>query len=46
MAEVNVDEFFHRRASHIDEERQLFASFCKLVAPSEAELVNLQWDER
>lgn len=46
MVDVSIEEFFLRRAAHIDEERQLFATFAKLVAPSETELLSLSWDER
>jgi hypothetical protein len=41
-----IEEFFLRRSLHIEEERKLFANFTKLVAPSEKELLSLQWDER
>ena len=44
--DTSIEEFFLRRAAHIDEERLLFAKFAKLVAPSETELLSLSWDER
>lgn len=43
---ATVEEFFLRRSLHIEEERKLFADFTRLVAPSEKELLSLQWDER
>lgn len=46
MTDVSIEEFFLSRAEHIEEERQLFARFVRLVAPSETELLSLSWDER
>lgn len=43
---VDAMEFFVKRASQIDQERKVFNDFVRLVAPNEAELMNLQWDER
>jgi hypothetical protein len=43
---VDASEFFTKRASQIDQERKLFGDFVRFVTPNEAELLNLQWDER
>jgi hypothetical protein len=43
---VDAVDFFVKRASQIDQERKIFGDFVRFVAPNEAELLNLQWDER